>query len=179
MVRQVPRDKLSLKRAPFERGCAESKTLCTKGQWPLLGGLAARAGTTAARYGSDSPAELCRYINHADLDFSEQHPRDSDVSRECRDGYAFTSPVGRFPPNQFGLYDMLGNVWQWAEDCWSDNYKGAPSDGSSWQSGDCGRRVVRGGAYSNVPGLVLSAVRSRYKSAGRDHSGGFRVARTF
>jgi sulfatase modifying factor 1 len=149
--------------------------LPTEAEWEY----AARAGSTTARYGSDSPAQLCRYINHADLNYSEQHPRDSDVNRECRDGYAFTSPVGSFPPNQFGLYDMLGNVWQWNEDCWNDNYNGAPSDGSSWQGGDCGRHVVRGAAYSNAPGLVLSAVRSRYKSSGRDHSGGFRVARTF
>jgi sulfatase modifying factor 1 len=149
--------------------------LPTEAEWEY----AARAGTTTARYGSDRPAELCRYINHGDLNYSEQHPRDPDANRECRDDYAFTSPVGSFPPNLFGLYDILGNVWQWNEDCWNANYNGAPSDGSSWQSGDCGRRLVRGGAYSNIPGLVLSAVRSRYKSSGRDHSGGFRVARTF
>jgi formylglycine-generating enzyme len=149
--------------------------LPTEAEWEY----AARAGRTTARYGSDSPATLCRYINHADLDYSEQNPHDNAVNRACRDGYAFTSPVGSFPPNQFGLYDMLGNVWQWTDDCWNDTYSGAPSDGSSWQHGDCGRRVVRGGAYSNVPGLVLFAVRSGYKSSGRDHSQGFRVARTF
>jgi sulfatase modifying factor 1 len=149
--------------------------LPTEAEWEY----AARAGTTTARYGSDRPAELCRYINHADLDFSGRHPRESDVNRECRDGYAFTSPVGSFPPNQFGLYDMLGNVWQWTEDCWNDDYKGAPSDGSSWQNGNCGRRVMRGGAYSNIPALVRSAVRLGAKSSGHDHSGGFRVARTF
>ena len=148
--------------------------LPTEAEWEY----AARAGTTTARYFSASPAELCRYVNHADLDYSEQNPHDSDVNRECRDGYAFTSPVGSFAPNQFGLYDMLGNVWQWTEDCWNDNYNAAPSDGSSWQNGNCGRRVVRGAAFSNVPGLVLSAVRGGYKSSGRDHSGGFRVART-
>jgi formylglycine-generating enzyme required for sulfatase activity len=149
--------------------------LPTEAEWEY----AARAGTATARYGNGSPADLCRYINHADLDYSEKNPHDSDVNRECRDGYAFTSPVGSFPPNKFGLYDMLGNVWQWTEDCWNDNYNSAPSDGSSWKKGNCGRRVVRGGAYSNVPGLVLSAVRGRYNSSGRDHSGGFRVARTF
>src|ERR1700739_4094470 len=114
--------------------------LPTEAEWEY----AARGGTTTARYGSDRPAELCRYINHGDLDFSERHPHESDVNRECRDGYAFTSPVGSFPPNQFGLYDMLGNVWQWTEDCWNDDYKGAPSDGSSWQIGNCGRRAMRG-----------------------------------
>jgi sulfatase modifying factor 1 len=64
------------------------------------------------------------------------------VNRACRDGYAFTSPVGSFPPNQFGLYDMLGNVMDWNEDCWNANYSGAPTDGTAWQSGDCGRRCA-------------------------------------
>jgi formylglycine-generating enzyme required for sulfatase activity len=149
--------------------------LPTEAEWEY----AARAGTTTARYGSDRPAELCRYINHGDLDFSKAHPGETGVNRECRDGYGFTSPVGSFRPNPFGLYDMLGNVWQWNEDCWHDNYNGAPSDGSSWQDGDCSRHIQRGGAYSLPPGLVLSAVRTRYKSSGRDHSAGFRVARTF
>lgn len=149
--------------------------LPTEAEWEY----SARAGTTTSRYGSDNPAELCRYINHADLDFSDRHPAESGVNRECRDGYGFTSPVGSFPPNPFGLYDMLGNVWQLTEDCWNESYVGAPSDGSSWQSGDCGRRVVRGGAYSNIPGLVRAAVRNRPRSSGRDHSGGFRVARVF
>ncbi|HEX5257285.1 MAG TPA: formylglycine-generating enzyme family protein [Sphingomicrobium sp.] len=140
---------------------------------------AARAGTTTARYAGDTPADLCRFINHADLGYHAKTPRDKDFNPECHDGFAFTSPVGSFPPNSFGLFDMLGNVWQWTEDCWNEDYKDAPTDGSSWKSGNCNRRVARGGAYSNVPGLVLSSVRIGYKSSGRDHSQGFRVVRTF
>ena len=58
-----------------------------------------------------------------------------------------TAPVGSFAPNQFGLYDMVGNVWEWTEDCYHDSYNGAPADGSAWTGGDCSRRVVRGGSW--------------------------------
>ena len=54
-----------------------------------------------------------------------------------RDRWVNTSPVGSFPPNAFGLYDMQGNVDQWLEDCWHADYNGAPTDGSAWASGDC------------------------------------------
>jgi formylglycine-generating enzyme required for sulfatase activity/Tol biopolymer transport system component/poly(3-hydroxybutyrate) depolymerase len=148
--------------------------LPTEAEWEY----AARAGTTTARYGSDNPTELCRYSNVGDLDYSEQHPADSDVNRACRDGYAFTSPVGSFPPNQFGLYDMLGNVMDWNEDCWNANYSGAPTDGTAWQSGDCGRRVVRGGSWDASLSVVRSANRRGVPTFYRTTTFGFRVART-
>jgi formylglycine-generating enzyme required for sulfatase activity len=92
------------------------------------------------------------------------------------------APVGSFPANPFGLYDMLGNVWQWVEDCWNEDYLGAPSDGSAWHAGDCGRRVMRGGSWSSLPVFLRSAARSRSDSAGRDFDysnyAGFRLARS-
>jgi formylglycine-generating enzyme required for sulfatase activity len=148
--------------------------LPTEAEWEY----AARAGTTAARYGSDNPAELCRYTNVGDLDYGEQHPSDSGVNRACRDGYAFTSLVGSFPPNQFGLYDMLGNVMDWTEDCWNANYNGAPTDGTAWQSGDCGRRVVRGGSWDADLSVVRSANRRGIRTSTRITTFGFRVARS-
>ena len=70
-----------------------------------------------------------------------------------------TAPVGSFKPNAFGLYDMVGNVWEWVEDCFHDNYNGAPTDGSAWiEGGNCKFRVVRGGAW-DFP-AVSSALRS-------------------
>jgi formylglycine-generating enzyme len=137
--------------------------LPTEAEWEY----AARAGTTTARYGSDNPAELCRYSNVGDLDYSEQHPGDSGVNRACRDGYAFTSPVVSFPPNQFGLYDMLGNVMDWNEDCWNANYSGAPTDGTAWQSGDC-----VGALCVAVPGTLISASSARLTAAGSPRPNG-------
>jgi formylglycine-generating enzyme required for sulfatase activity len=92
------------------------------------------------------------------------------------------APVGSFGPNPFGLYDMLGNVWQWVGDCWNESYVGAPDDGSAWLGGDCTKRVMRGGSWSNVPVFIRAATRSRGDANGRgfDYSSyaGFRVART-
>lgn len=92
--------------------------------------------------------------------------------------WEYTSPAGSFPSNQFGLHDMLGNVWEWAEDCWNDRYDGAPADGSVWKSGECARRVVRGGSWFNLPRLVRASSRYRFGSSVRNGNGGFRVARS-
>jgi formylglycine-generating enzyme required for sulfatase activity len=70
-----------------------------------------------------------------------------------------TLPVDSFQPNPWGLYQVHGNVWNWLEDCWNESYQGAPSDGSAWTSGDCSKRVVRGGSWSSDPQLLRSAFR--------------------
>ena len=86
-------------------------------------------------------------------------------------------PVGQKAANELGLYDMSGNVWEWVADCWNDSYKGAPSDGSAWTSGNCIRRVLRGGAWSGNPESLRSAFRS-LNGPVRHSSFGFRIART-
>ncbi|MGB6537893.1 MAG: SUMF1/EgtB/PvdO family nonheme iron enzyme [Xanthobacteraceae bacterium] len=88
------------------------------------------------------------------------------------------APVGSFPPNRFGLYDMVGNVFEWIEDCVHTDYNGAPADGSAWiAGGDCTRRVVRGQSWSGAPGFVRSAARSWVTADFRTLVLGFRVAR--
>jgi formylglycine-generating enzyme required for sulfatase activity len=97
-----------------------------------------------------------------------------------------TAPVGSFPANGFGLYDMVGNLWQWTADCYHDAYqittpKGkikAPTDGSPWRSADCKFHAVRGGSWYVGPDKVRSAIRSKSTTDGRDYNLGFRVART-
>jgi formylglycine-generating enzyme required for sulfatase activity len=89
------------------------------------------------------------------------------------------APVGSFAPNQFGLYDMIGNVWEWVEDCVHTNYNGAPTDGSAWTAGgNCQGRVVRGGSGRDSPRQLGSAERSADSADNRMTGVGFRVART-
>ena len=89
-----------------------------------------------------------------------------------------TAPVGSFRPNDFGLSDTAGNVWEWVEDCWNENYHGAPSDGSAWLGGNCSNRVLRGGSWSDTPGDLRSAYRLRIRTGYLYYYLGFRVART-
>ena len=89
-----------------------------------------------------------------------------------------TAPVGSFQANAYGVHDMHGNVWEWVEDCRNGSYAGAPSDGSAWRSGDCSRRVLRGGSWSFTPRGLRSALRNRFSSGSRGNYLGFRVART-
>ncbi len=91
---------------------------------------------------------------------------------------AKTVAVGSFDANGYGLHDVHGNVWEWVEDCWNGDYRGAPADGSAWESGDCGRRVLRGGSWGRYPSSLRSAYRIRLDSKRRSNSLGIRVART-
>jgi formylglycine-generating enzyme required for sulfatase activity len=90
-----------------------------------------------------------------------------------------TVPAGSFDANPWGLYNVHGNAWQWTEDCWHNNYSGAPADGSAWTwtAGDCGYgHVARGGAWGTAPRYIRAAYRIRHNNT---YSGsGFRLART-
>lgn len=89
-----------------------------------------------------------------------------------------TTEVGSYPANPWGLYDMLGNVWEHVEDAYHPDYEEAPADGSAWIiNGDSSRRVVRGGSFSYSARDNRSAVRCDHDSATPDRQHGFRVAR--
>lgn len=85
-----------------------------------------------------------------------------------------TSPVGNFAANAFGLYDMIGNVWEWVQDTWHDNYQGAPDDGRAWEKSK-GSRVVRGGSWILDSGDCRAACRSWNSPVVRNDGLGFRV----
>ena len=85
--------------------------------------------------------------------------------------------TGSFQPNAFGIYDMAGNAAEWVEDCWNDNYRGAPTDGSAWTKPLCRERVLRGGSFNNDPRYLRSAARFKYDHDVRFYTNGFRVVR--
>jgi formylglycine-generating enzyme required for sulfatase activity len=86
-------------------------------------------------------------------------------------------PVSTFQPNPFGLYDMLGGVAQWVQDCWFPNYGNAPADGSARQAPNCMKRVLRGGSFRSNADEILPTARGNYDGPVRYLENGFRVAR--
>jgi formylglycine-generating enzyme required for sulfatase activity len=151
----------------------KSYRLLSEAEWEY----AARGGTGTSRYWGDSPSAACGYANVYDLTGKRMLGYDWE-NHDCDDGEAHTSPVGHYRPNGFGLYDMIGNVWERVEDCWHVTYGGAPSDGSAWSGGDCSKRVLRGGSWGNLPRLARAAYRNWSDSEDPYNNDGFRVART-
>lgn len=134
--------------------------LLTEAEWEYV----ARSGSSAAFWWGNKPA-----IERA-------------VCDGCKALNNSTVEVGEYKANAFGLVDTSGNVAEWVADCWHEDYKGAPSDGSAWlegNGGDCTRAVVRGGSWLSEPLAVRSASRDRAVKTSSDINIGFRVAREF
>ena len=114
--------------------------LPTEAEWEY----AARAGTDTPNYwgGVGSPSQ-CKYANAKDLSAKDINPEYPYAN--CDDGYRNTSPVGSFLPNAWGLYDMLGDVEQWTQDCWHENYADSLATGPALGPGNCSNRELRGG----------------------------------
>ena len=99
-------------------------------------------------------------------------------SHWCSDAYSFTAPAGKYSANAYGLHDLIGNAWEWVEDCLNATYSGAPDDGSAWQSGNCDMRVLRGGSWSSIPRDARAVQRVFRPKSARRADMGFRVAMT-
>ena len=135
---------------------------------------AARAGGAAVQPWSDA-ATACEGANVADQSAVRRYP--GWTAFTCDDGYVFTAPVGTFRPNTFGLNDMLGNVFQWTEDCWNADYAGAPADGSARADGDCSERELRGGSWFSNPAYVRANYRNHFGADYRTSTVGIRLVR--
>jgi formylglycine-generating enzyme required for sulfatase activity len=139
--------------------------LPTESEWAY----AARAGTqTAYPWGNTMSREYANY-----------GPNDCCVKgtgKSGRDQWDYTSPVGSFKPNPWGLHDMLGNVWEWTLDCWNENYENAPIDGSAWLTGNCEKSPLRGGSWTHYSRNVRSANRNENFRHKKTHGYGIRLA---
>jgi len=123
---------------------------------------AARAGTQTARWWGDSIGS-----GNADCDgCGSQWDKKQ------------TAPSGSFQINPFGLADVLGNAWEWTEDCWNETHSGAPNNGSASTTGNCISRVMKGGDWSSLPWILRSASRSKERQDIRSNYIGFRIAKT-
>ena len=129
---------------------------------------AARAGTTTPFWWGES-------ISTDQANYNGNGTYGGSAKGQYR---AKSVPVKSFQPNPWGLYQVLGNVRTWVEDCWLDNYKDAPTDGSAAIRGDCSVRVARGGAWDDFPGFLRAAHRTKFAAKASHNVGGLRVART-
>lgn len=123
--------------------------LLSEAEWEYV----AKAGSKAAWPWGDDPSEICEYGNVFDQS-GVKEPRsaqnDNSMARaaECDDGYMLVAPVGQFKANAFGLYDTIGNVWEWVQDCSIRLYETEPADGTAYEYPNiCEKRAVRSGSW--------------------------------
>jgi formylglycine-generating enzyme required for sulfatase activity len=151
----------------------KSYRLPTEAEWEY----ACRAGTTTRYYCGDDPESLASVANVADATARIKFPN-WKYTIKASDGYVFTSPVGKFKPNCFGLYDMHGNACQWCADWHGEDYYGKSPEHDPTGPGTGDFRVVRGGSWYYGPCEARSASRGARSPNDRSDLVGFRVART-
>ncbi|EGV30971.1 Sulphatase-modifying factor protein [Thiorhodococcus drewsii AZ1] len=185
-VEQVSWDDIQQRFLPALNERLPGFVLPAEAQWEY----ACRAGTQTALY--TGPIEIRGERNAPALDPIAWYGGNSGVGFELEDGddssgwsevqypnpKSGSHPVGKKQPNPWGLYDMLGNVWEWTQDAWHENYQEAPTDGTAWDETATGAgRVIRGGSWSDPARGCRSAYRLRRAPDARDYDLGFRCAR--
>ncbi|CAH1660397.1 SUMF1/EgtB/PvdO family nonheme iron enzyme [Hyphomicrobiales bacterium] len=154
----------------LRRKTGQAYRLPTEAEWEF----AARSGISSERFWGRDPDRACRYANVLDLT-AQRTVRLSLQSHGCADGFVFTSPAGSFEPNMYGLFDMLGNVWQWTSDCWDQPARTMSTSANASES--CRFRALRGGSWMSDPRNVRITSRQRIDPEDSDLNIGFRVAR--
>lgn len=137
----------------MKKESAEKYRLPSEVEWEYT----CRAGTQTSYSFGDDKSKLNEYAWYGENSGHETHP------------------VGKKKPNSWELYDMQGNLWEWVQDKWHDNYESSPSDGNAWENGSSHFRVVRGGSWHKYARNCRSAARAR--GVTDRHSVGFRLLR--
>ncbi|WP_075645271.1 formylglycine-generating enzyme family protein [Caballeronia mineralivorans] len=140
---------------------------------------AARAGTQTPTYWSGGAVEQCKFEHARNASSIKIFGPNDNRHVNCDDGFVGTSPVGSFQPNPWGLFDMLGDVYQWTSTCSSIGYQNSVSPPSLLAGTDCSEKVIRGASWATVPFGVRAARRSAIPSADRVSTTGFRVVADF
>lgn len=154
--------------------------LLTEAEWEY----AARGGVDTEWFWGDNENRICEYGNIFDQ-VAAQNPElvagsgtAVSMAAPCKDGYDLAAPVGQFKPNGYGLYDTVGNVWEWVQDCSPIYYPDEPVDGSAYEvQGVCEKRAIRGGSWRSRVSRHKPFFRGRDPELTSYHLFGFRVAR--
>ena len=161
-----------------------------RGQYPVIN-VNWEDAKDYARWLSKETNKTYRLPSEAEWEYAaragsiEQYPWGNDIGinnahcTSCSDTPMKnqTAPVGKYPANKWGIYDMIGNVWEMTADCWNYDYVNAPKDGSAWISGDCTRLVLRGGSWGDTPNDLRSSTRLRSYAKARTVNIGFRLVK--
>ena len=136
---------------------------------------AARAGEVGPRNWAGRPQQACASANVRDRSVTLAKSIQLVPVVDCNDGHLGSSPVGSFPPNAFGLYDVLGNVMEWTQDCYQPSYADAPTDSGAHEQELCALRVLRGGSFGQGIGRARFGYRQHVSPLDEFNSYGVRV----
>jgi len=158
----------------------ETYRLLSEAEWEYV----ARGGVDTKWFWGDDDSKICEYGNVLDQAAANDPTliagsgTSMDMAASCNDGYAIVSPVGQFKPNAYGVYDTIGNVWEWTQDCSLKYYPDQPVDGSAHESaGVCEKRAIRSGSWRSRVLRQERSFRGRDPEPTSYHLFGFRVAR--